>query len=98
MRAEMNANEAISRIKFLLDVGGSDGFTDLDREALNMAINVLSERDVPKTNGDRIRQMTDDELFSFLNEITDCCSLDKYCDNCPMKYSNGSYYRCNIEA
>lgn len=38
----MNSNEAVSRIKFLLDVGGSDGFTSEDKEALNMAINALS--------------------------------------------------------
>lgn len=38
----MNANEAISKIRFMLDVGGSDGFTSADKEALNMAINALS--------------------------------------------------------
>lgn len=38
----MNNNEAISQIKFLLDVGGSDGFTSRDKEALNMAIDALS--------------------------------------------------------
>lgn len=50
------------------------------------------------TNGDRIRAMTDEELFVFLNEITDCCFSNNDCDNCPMKYSDELYYRCNIEA
>ena len=59
----MNANEAISKIKFMLDVGGSDGFTSADKEALNMAINALSTEITapPQSNGDRIRQMTDEE-------------------------------------
>jgi hypothetical protein len=52
----------------------------------------------PKSNADRIRQMTDEELFVFLNEITDCCFSNNDCDNCPMKYSDELYYRCNIEA
>lgn len=64
----MTNNEAISRIKFLLDVGGSDGFTSSDREAMNAAINALSDSKKPKTNGDRIRAMTDEELA---NEITE---------------------------
>jgi hypothetical protein len=56
-------------------------------------------RDTKKmTNADRIRQMTDEELFVFLNEITDCCFSNNDCDNCPMKYSDELYYRCNIEA
>ena len=52
----------------------------------------------PKSNADRIRQMTDEEMFVFLNEITDCCFSNNDCDNCPMKYSDELYYRCNIEA
>jgi hypothetical protein len=95
----MNANEAIGKIRFMLDVGGSDGFTSADKEALNMAINALSAEITapPKSNADRIRQMTDEELFVFLNEITDCCFSNNDCDNCPMKYSD-ELYRCNIEA
>lgn len=50
------------------------------------------------TNGDRIRQMTDEELRDFLDKITDCCFSNNDCDNCPMKYSDEPYYRCNIEA
>ena len=64
----MNANEAISKIRFMLDVGGSDGFTSSDKEALHMAINALSAEVTaqPKTNADRIRQMTDEELADFM--------------------------------
>lgn len=53
---------------------------------------------MPKTNGDRIRRMTDEELTVFLNEITDCCFSNNDCGNCPMEYSDELYYRCNIEA
>lgn len=38
----MNNNEAISQIRFLLYVDESDGFTRLEKEALNMAISALS--------------------------------------------------------
>lgn len=81
----MDANKAISRIKFMLDVGGSDGFTSAEKEALNMAINALSAESSapPKTNADRIRQMTDEELSVFLGGIADNCSYNT-CDNCPM--------------
>ena len=37
----------------------------------------------PLTNGDRIRQMTDEELSAFLGGIADNCSYNT-CDNCPM--------------
>jgi hypothetical protein len=74
----MTNNEAISRIKFLLDVGGSDGFTSSDGEALNTAINALYECKKPKTNGDRIRQMTDEELAEFLNVYAGCRLCDGY--------------------
>jgi hypothetical protein len=69
----MNANEAISKIRFMLDVGGSDGFTSSDKEALNMAIDALtiSISEKPRTNGDRIRQMSDEELAKKL-----------HCDSC----------------
>ena len=81
----MNNNEAIGRIRFMLDVGGSDGFTSADKEALNMAINALSAEITapPKSNADRIRQMTDEELSAFLGGIADNCSYNT-CDNCPM--------------
>lgn len=86
----MTNNEAVSRIKFLLDVGGSDGFTSSDKEALNMAINALSECKKPKTNGDRIRQMTDEELAESLSgsvacsHVTSC--LDTSCYECTLKW------------
>ena len=85
----MTNGEAISRIKFMLDVGGSDGFTSTDREALNMAINALSDCKNPKTNGDRIRQMTDEEIAEFFDRNgIDCdmcrknpaqCDYECYC-------------------
>lgn len=56
------------------------------------------ERKPKLTNGDRIRHMTDEELAEFLNDVTDCCFSNNDCDNCPMKYSDEQYYRCNIEA
>ena len=64
----MNDNEAISKIRLMLDVGGSDGFTSSDKEALNMAINALTAEIAapPKTNSDLIRQMTDEELAEFI--------------------------------
>lgn len=37
----------------------------------------------PKTNADRIRQMSDEELRRFLNDIADNCSM-QYCKSCPM--------------
>jgi hypothetical protein len=52
----------------------------------------------PKSNADRIRQMTDEELFDFLDAITDTCSCwSPQCDNCPMKYKDTSP-RCDIQA
>lgn len=57
----------------------------------------LCEDCKPMTNGDKIRAMTDEELFVFINKITDCCFSNNDCDNCPMKYSDNLYYRCNIE-
>ena len=38
----------------------------------------------PKSNADRIRQMTDEELSEFLGNVIDHCNfLD--CENCPME-------------
>lgn len=49
------------------------------------------------TNGDRIRQMTDEKLADFLDTITDCCNaLMPQCDKCPMKYQNATP-RCAID-
>ena len=48
------------------------------------------------TNGDRIRQMTDDDLFDFLDTVTDCCNAEfPRCYKCPMKYRDTAP-RCNI--
>ena len=35
------------------------------------------------SNADRIRQMTDEELAVFLNDIADNCTFSD-CNNCPM--------------
>lgn len=83
----MTNNEAISRIKFLLDVGGSDVFTSSDIEALNMAINALSEFKESKTNGDRIRHMTDEELAEIVRFVLDC-------EDCTFHGSNGCSGDC----
>lgn len=73
----MNANGAIGKIKFMLDVGGSNGFTSADKEALNLAINALSAGITapPKSNGDKIRSMTDEELA---DKLTDKCAVCVY--------------------
>lgn len=52
----------------------------------------------PKSNADRIRQMSDEELFDFLDAITDTCGyLPPQCDNCQMKYKDTSP-KCDIQA
>ena len=38
----------------------------------------------PKTNADRIRQMTDEELADFFCQISQCCSNDAGCSMCPI--------------
>lgn len=48
------------------------------------------------TNGDRIRQMKDEELGDFLNAITDCCGNLCDCENCQCYYPTESY-KCNIQ-
>jgi hypothetical protein len=52
--------------------------------ALDTAIEALKAIvNQPKTNGDRIRNMTDEELSAFLGGVADNCSYNA-CDNCPM--------------
>lgn len=54
--------------------------------ALDMAIEALKEAaKQPKTNGDKIRAMTDEELAEFIDTVTDCCSDGWMCDKCPIK-------------
>lgn len=38
----------------------------------------------PKSNGDRIRQMTDEELADFFCQISKCCGNDASCSMCPI--------------
>ena len=45
------------------------------------------------TNADRIRQMTDEELAAFLNDVTECCSDGYICEKCPL---NSVGEHCNI--
>lgn len=58
-------------------------------DALKHAIAALAicrereEAEKPKTNGDRIRNMTDEELRRFLNNIADNCSMQD-CKECPL--------------
>lgn len=85
----MTNNEAISRIKFLLDVGGSDGFTYSDKKALNAAINALSECKKPKTNADRIRQMTDEELAEWLDLHGECNQCAYHPAQCKTECNEG---------
>lgn len=52
--------------------------------ALDTAIEALKATvKQPKTNGDRIRNMTDEELRRFLNNIADNCSMQD-CKECPL--------------
>lgn len=83
----MTSADAINRIKFLLDSGVSDGFTSTDKEALNTAINALSECKKPSTNGDRIRQMTNEELAEIVRFVLDC-------EDCTFHASNGCSGDC----
>lgn len=86
----MNASIAISRIRFMLDVGGSDGFTSADKEALNMAVNALSAEinAQPKTNGDRLRRMSDEQLAEFLC-FSDCTTAEKECPQWDNEHCDG---------
>lgn len=45
-------------------------------------------------NGDVIRQMTDEELFMFLDNITDCCCLS-HCKFCKIRKDKNGI--CDIE-
>ncbi len=38
----------------------------------------------PKSNADRIRQMTDEELAEFFCQISQCCLNDAGCSMCPI--------------
>lgn len=42
-----------------------------------------------KTNGDRIRAMTDEEIVAFIDRITECCSDGWMCDECPLRDAGG---------
>lgn len=50
------------------------------------------------TNADRIRAMSDEELFDFLEAVTDACydrSIN-HCRNCPMQCGRLGIDFCNI--
>lgn len=36
------------------------------------------------TNGDRIRNMTDEEFAAFIEKVIDCCSDGWMCNECPL--------------
>jgi hypothetical protein len=94
----MNANEAISKIRFMLDVGGSDGFTSSDKEALHMAINALSAEITaqPKSNADRIRQMTDEELAKMVS-MEVCRIVKPDGKGCPKGFYFGKCDKCVLK-
>lgn len=51
---------------------------DIDRER-------ICDKFVPMSQGDRIRNMTDEELAEFLDDIAYCCKgreNETYCSNC----------------
>ena len=76
----MESKEAIYYLQYLRHDVHANSPYDI---AIVTAINALSETKPPKTNADRIRQMTDEELSAFLGGIADNCSYNT-CDNCPM--------------
>lgn len=77
----MTNKEAINYLLYMkhdVQAGSPDDVAlDMAIEALNAIVNQ------PKTNSDRIRNMTDEDLADFLGGIADNCSYNA-CDNCPM--------------
>ena len=77
----MNKKDAIYHLLYMKHDVQAGSPVDV---AIDTAIEALKETaKKPKTNGDRIRQMTDEELSVFLGGIADNCSYNT-CDNCPM--------------
>ena len=46
-------------------------------------------------NANRIRNMSDEELAEFLNEITDLCNTEEGCKHCPIKLNKNGF--CDIK-
>lgn len=55
----------------------------INHESIKTGENLFNDSK-PKTNGDRIRQMTDEQLAEMLNEIKGC--IRNECSRCPLKY------------
>lgn len=55
-------------------------------------VNLLAEEYKPKTNADKIRAMTDEELAEFLSSIHG----EELQEKCP-NYKSGCWYECTIE-
>lgn len=49
----------------------------INQESIKTGENLFNDSK-PKTNGDRIRQMTDEELAEFLDELSGCRLCDGY--------------------
>ena len=93
----MTLDEAISHAR---DVANS-GCSECNREhgQLSEWLTELKQRreaeiSAPtKSNGDRIRRMSDAELASFIDKVTDCCSDGYMCDKCPVRTERPT---CNV--
>lgn len=78
----MTNKDAIYYLQYLRHDVSADSPYDI---ALVTAINALSSGHEHKklSNADRIRQMTDEELATFLNDVADYCTFSD-CNNCPL--------------
>ena len=85
----MTRKDAIETIK----CNWPDSRYTILREALDMAVKALedvTDKNVGKmTNADRIRDMSDEELATFISEIADECERNTEC--------NQHCYGCDIE-
>ena len=94
----MERNEAVKWLKSIKEKyirGGDDFYDHQRRTAIDYAVSALEQK--PKTNADRIRAMSDEELAKFL----ECLAFSRetpwadpfageFCDNCPT-------VRCVVE-
>ena len=71
---------------------------DID-ELVNEILTINCYKDEPHTNADRIRNMSDEELEEFLDDLTDnCCRCAEHqnCGNCQIGLDAKTGF-CNIE-
>ena len=87
-------NRISNHLEFLMDCTIEP--SSVRESTQNLIDEIKSALSDPKSNGDKIRGMTDEELADFLDTITDCChAYVPKCENCPMKYKDTAPY-CNI--